>query len=120
MNRNQRRRAKATVQKAAVQIHKGGKGMITHEAIMQVLVMRMAQQGPDILAQLRQAVGPDYKPGHVLDVLMKASAAAEQAILRNDADEFVRAAADVLFLARDVAVGQGVITAQFAPTEKPS
>lgn len=85
---------------------------VSSRELMYLLTMRMAESGPRLLKAISQEVGnPDgsYKPGHVIDVIMKASAVAEKAALEGNADRYMDACVDVLFLSRHLAVTQGVI-----------
>lgn len=112
MNRNR---------KHVVRQHQKRIQMVRSEDMMSVLLMRMAETGPKLIEGLRTATqashGGAYQPGHVLDVMIKASAAMEKAALNRDAKAWIEAAADVLFLARDIAVSQGEIVVA-VPTQK--
>lgn len=114
MNRNRKHAARQHEQRVK---------MVRSEDVMQSLLMRMAENGPKIIAGLREATQEshdgNYQPGHALDVLMKATARMEFAALENDAKAWLEAAADVLFLARDVTISQGLIVVGM-PKEVPS
>lgn len=111
MNRNQ---------KHLIRRHEQRVKMVRTEDVMQALLMRMAESGPELVKGLKEAAGGNYQPGHALDILMKATATMEKAALENNPKAWVAAAADVLFLARDITIAQGLIVVAAPTAEKPS
>lgn len=97
------RSARRAMQKMARQTH------VSSDAYMQMTVASMAASGPDLLARLDEAVGSRHKPGHAIDAAMNAAADMERAALCQDSQAFLRHAAAVLFLVRDIAIAEGKI-----------
>lgn len=79
---------------------------------MHELITGMADCGPQLMQALHDAVGGPPNAGHAVDALMNAAAKMERAALMNDPESFCRAAAEVLFLARHVAISQGKIVVE--------
>lgn len=79
---------------------------------MQQLVAGMADCGPQVMEALHDAVGGPPTAGHAVDALMNAAAKMERAALMNEPESFSQAAAEVLFLARHVAISQGKIVVE--------
>jgi hypothetical protein len=101
MNRHQRREQKVLGRKPT---------NMTSRDFMKYAVAGMAADGPEIVKQLRAAVGDrQHKPGEALDGLMQLAAVMELAMLQGDTSGFSKAAIAVLFLARDIAILEGVI-----------
>lgn len=85
----------------------GGKGSFA-ASFMTYAVTQMAERGAAILTKLHEDIGePEHRSGHAVDALMNSAAAMEKAALTGNADDFERAAVEVLFLARDIAIAQG-------------
>ena len=80
---------------------------VSKGAIVRYLVKHMAERGGPILAELRKAVDGEPRSGHVVDALMIAAASFEQAVIGQDMPAALKAAVDVMFLARDLAVREG-------------
>lgn len=77
---------------------------------MKYTVAAMAEAGPQILKELREAVGGrQHLKGEALGGLLELAARMERAMLERNPAEFSRAAIAVLFLARDIAILDGVI-----------
>jgi len=101
MNRHQRRTQNAIARKPT---------NVTTRDFMKYAVAGMADAGPEIVKQLRAAVGDrQYKPGEALDGLLQLAATMEAAMLTGDSGAFSKAAIAVLFMARDIAILEGVI-----------
>lgn len=122
MNRNQKHLMNRN-QKHLRRQHEQRVKMVRSEDVMQALLMRMAETGPKLVTALQSATleshAGEYTSGHALDIMMKATARMEKAALENDAKEWLKAAADVLFLARDITISQGMIVVGM-PKEVPS
>jgi len=82
---------------------------VTDLDFMKFAVRRMAEDGPQIVSQLREAVGGDYNPGQALDGLLQVAATMEMATFVGNPEGYAKAAVAVLFLARDIALQKGVI-----------
>lgn len=80
-----------------------------------LLVDGMLQDGPSILASLKEAAGCEPTPGHAIDGIMRAAAFMGDATLRCDAPAALKAAVTILYLARVVAISQGVIKTEELP-----
>ena len=107
MNRHARRHSQAVLRHAS-----HDKPLATPRDVMAILVMRMAELGPSLTLQLDKAAGGPHRPGHSADVLLHAAAGLERAMMDKDPGAFVDAAVHILYLARDIALAEGVIKIQ--------
>lgn len=77
--------------------------------------MQMAERGPGFVQTVRERVGGDPMPGHLIDTIMNAAAGMEQAALSGDTATYEEALLVVLFLSRHLAYQQGKMTTVVAP-----
>lgn len=78
------------------------------------VIANMVETGPSVAQELREKLGGDPGPGHVIDAVLQLCATMQRAAVIGDLEKGMDAIAGSLYLLRGLAVAQGYIV----PEEK--
>jgi len=75
----------------------------------------MAETGPFVAKELRESLGMDPSPGHVIDAMLKLSATIQQCAASGNLSLGMDAVSGALFLLRELAISQKYIVLEERP-----
>lgn len=78
------------------------------------VVQGMAEKGPEVSQELREKLGGDPGPGHMIDAVLQLCATMQKAAISGDLERGMDAVSGSLYLLRELAIAQGYIV----PEEK--